>query len=84
MITECRSPITAISMIITMVGTAATPLITALQNSALTGLQAAGGLCSALTRWRSSTCPWHRAGRPAHAAEIQAILATCSNLGKPD
>lgn len=64
MITECRSPITAISMIITMVGTAATPLITALQNSALTGLQAAGGLCSALTRWRSSTCPW-ASGRSA-------------------
>jgi hypothetical protein len=81
MITECRSPITAISMIITMVGTAATPLITALENS---GLQAAGGLCSALTRWRSSTCPWHRAGWPGHAAKTQAILTTCSNLGKPD
>ena len=40
MITECRSPITAISMIITMIGTAATPFITALQNSALIGSSA--------------------------------------------
>jgi hypothetical protein len=35
-------------------------------------------------RSRSSACPWHRAGQPGHAAKIQAILATCSNLGKPD